>query len=856
MVSMQKKVYHISMKVKPVYIIALLVAFVGSLLILNARILNNGKPGEPSSNRIKGLLRNSSTATIYKDLIPETSALDKNPGYKTSPEFNIGQYVVRANLPSIPENASIYEFKSEFTDNEIAEISAKLIGDSTFTSSNNSGNVVTLSSDFGIVNFNRTSGAIQMKSIYVKVPFAIANPRDLSSIKEPLTTFMTDELGLIDATVTLTALYQRSEEPGVTYYEFHRSSENMGGLPIMNPVGVLNVAEKQPLSELKPGASEVRGATDTSIVYASDLPGKARQSEFNTMTAAISNDGYILSIESNIRHFKKVTTLTERGLELYDVKKALEELQRNGTYYNIAVPAGEGFIDLEKVYRNNRFVSDKAEVTDVVLAYLEKPADIDQQFLQPVYIVKGFAETETGVRVAFTQTIPALQNTQDSTTDNNSLFDKFLPKVYAQEENDDVITLPCDDGSTGNCRIIRRRITPTPTLPVTIPPTLVPPTAVPPLPSICVLLTKDGAQIEQGIPLFIPGLGTIYYFPTALPNGPLAIPKDQFTSTTDITFEKLHKALDNHLLSIAAERIIADPGMPYYVNTGSMLTSIKLNIIFPDANTNLDKEVTMSSYVGTGTIYPIKLGLYRLHHPVTNSLTLTQLRALPRIQGLIDNNIPISQIWSLKQNLKKAYSGASIYGQYQLTDVCKFASTVSPLIYFYPQRETKVSLSFLGSYVSYGDPVNDHNVRFWADTQGMLNFSGITRDRFHYEYKDVTFKRPTEGWVVNKEKVEAFLNEQFAFSGLIERERYGLLQEMRASLPKTTSYENVFIGILPRHEIDAKLPIHILPKPDHINRVHLYLEGTNMNVNITSAPSVPNVARDGYYIIETGVYVK
>lgn len=849
-----------SMRVKPAYIFFTIAVIAGVIFVASSILKNKPQSNTPNSERLKAALKSSVTSRIFNDFIPQDTSSSKNPGFTTSPEFRIGQYVITSPLPDSAQNIALYEFKTDFSDQYVTSTVAKLIGPS-FSEKTQDGDLISFANDFGYARFNKRTGAFSASSLFMKLPFNVSNPRNLQDIKPQLTSFLLRDIGIIDETVTLTALYQRSDQEGVTYYEFHRNAEKLG-IPILNPIGVLNVGEETSLTELKLGASQLEGAADPSIVYATDQPGKARQSEFNTMTVAVTNDGRILSIDSNIRPIEKISELSDRGLAIYDAKKALEELQRNGAYYNITIPVGEGYIDLSKVYRDNKFVSDEAHVTDVVLAYLEKPPTVSQKYLQPVYVIRGFAETETGVRVAFSQTIPALDQSSKKTSSLRSLWsamsDNVLPVAFAQEEGDGVITLPCDDGSTGNCRIIRRRITPTPTTPAT--PTNIPPTVVPPTPNICILLTKDGAPIEQGVPLYVPGLGTIYYFPTALPNGPLAIPKGQKGVTTDRTFDKFQVALDNHFLSIAAERIINNPSLQYYFPTGSINTAITLNAIFSDVTIDLDTPIVMSSWIGTSSSYNVKVALYRLNNPTTNSLNVNQLAALPRLQNLSTTDISLTQLWLLKRNLRSSYGGAQLFSQYRLTDICEFASTVSPLMYFYPENEQVLQVDFIGDYVSYADPIKKNSIAFSADVTGNLNFNGLQRDRLHYEYVDIAFNRPKNGWVVKYDNAEEFVQGKLSKIGLSDRELHGLMQELRAGLTQVSRDENMFISIIPSQDIDKKLPIRINPAPAHSHRLHLYIESISQNDAVDMAklsePILPKIQRGGYYFIETGVYVK
>lgn len=853
------------MRRQGIYLLVIFAILIGVFLVVTKSRFFRKAADYPSSPRVQSALKNAATAPFYKDLVPPQTDPAQNPGYHTSPEFKIGQYIVTTALPEVPQTLSLYEFKTSFSDEEVTNLASKLLGSSVQKDDEADG-VANYSGDLGFMAFNKNTGTFSMASLNIKLPFVITDHRNLERTKPLLTDYLQRVLGVIDDTVTLTALYQKKGDDAITYYELHRDTSKMG-LPLINPIGVINTDESTPLAAAQPGASALRDAVDDSIIFASDQPGRVRQTDFNTMTVAISDDGHVLSIDSNIRPIEKKNPLSGADLTLFPPRKALEELPNKGTYFNIAVPAGEGYIDLSKVYRDNQFVSGEATVTDIVLAFLEKPAGVFQKYLQPVYIVRGYAETDTGVRVRFSQTIPALEKNSGASL-TSRLLDVFFPSVFAQSVQSSEIVIPCDDGSTGKCRMIRIRKTPTPTQPPTPTPFPPAPNATTPSPTpmpvpsvtprpptdVCVLLTSNGTLVEQGSPLYIPGFGTVYYFPSSLPNGPIAMPRSLGSGSGTVNTAKFKRVINDHLVAIAAQRILANPSLPYFDEGHYPYYSVHLNVIFPESGINFDKPHSASSWAVSSDDTYIKEKLYRVHHPTaTVHPTLQELAQSSVITAFVENNFSIAQLWFFREK-----PPIGIYGNFVVSSNCQISTTVSPYIYFYPPQQLALLLTFGSSAVSYVDPYKAQPLQFMANPDGALFFGPVQRDFMHYEYTNTSFKRPHQGWVMKGSEVEAFINTDVSGKvGLLPLEEQGLLNELRGALQGKNLDKTVFVGLLPQSEVETALPFTVSPRPDKVYRLHLYIEFVDEENSLRmDPPALTPVVRGGFYIVETGVYVK
>lgn len=404
-------------------------------LILSIIFITNqskGQKNHPTSKRIQKSLADTKVRKYFSDIRP----LIKKPKTKKSkvkevPEFNIKTYSSNAPLPLIPSDINLYTFKTNFSEKEIISLAQRVLGKTNNIKYSQDKTEIYLSNDFGEINFNLITGSFTLISFRPIININLAN--DNQTKLEQISDYLRNDLEFIDATVTGTAYYIRKSTPGLTYFEFHRTN---AGLPIINPIGLITMSESKKINTLSFTDFSDSDADDPSIILASDRPGKARRNDFNTLTVGIGES--YLSIESNLRWIEKIESIKEKNLVLLPAEKILDELKNKGTYFNLTLPAGVGYIDLNKVYPDNKLTSKKATITDIALAYFEKPL-VPQKYLQPSYLVKGWAETETGIKVNFSNVIPAIENPQIYASSSKSINKllasiKSLIKVaYAQE---------------------------------------------------------------------------------------------------------------------------------------------------------------------------------------------------------------------------------------------------------------------------------------------------------------------------------------------------------------------------------------------------------------------------------------
>ena len=847
--------------------------------------------GHPSSTRIQEALRNKKIAQYFEDLVPPETASSEN-----TLSFIIDSYELGAQLPSIPQNPRIYALKTRFTHAEINQLATKLLGPNVSTEYLSDKNFVSLNSKHGTLTLNTTTGAFSFYSLLTKLPFQTT--QDQPDIRPQLTQYLKNSLGVIDDTITATAYYTRSTNSNITYYEFHRDWDKVG-LAIINPVGVINLPTSKSVSQLSLTGFDEFSPDDTTITFASDVPGKKRNDDFNTMTVAVSQEGYVVSIDSNIRLITEERTLADAGLTLLDPNKVIDEIKHDGSYFNIALPSGEGFISLEKTFPNHELKAKVAEITDVSLVFTEKHGDVTQKYLYPSYIVRGVAETETGVRTKFAQTVPAINDisklSQTSLLEKViSYFGKFSVKqVYAQSDSQKCFTeiiYPCGEGEDSvQCTFtLKRCITPTTTVPtVTVPtatPYITPPqepssTPVPDLPGPCVLyrlneedeydivelaneFAIDAPDLNSPINPFgwrydIPGIGVIAYFPVSLPDGPIAVRISRSTNARPGTplaggevlygrqFDSLQIQVELEVAIRAAQRIQQDPSLLRYIDHPRyQVEMIDLNHIFPEVGYDMLDNRIMNSF---GIHWNIQQAVEEY-----NGWTLEQLANTTQELAEVPTRMLIGA--------RRATYGDNPIGrdanQFVLDARCKFLSPVSPLLYFYPEQPLRITLSFLHPYVVYGEPILNKNLVFNAYPSGKLLFDGIERDKYHYEYSSVKFDKPQQGWIIPSENVFSYLQYNLAPKlGLQDNELTDLIQDVRGSLAGKNQKPYMFIGLIPEKQLGEKLPFEINPKPQNISRKHLYISFMDTK-NYVEAPKVTSIHRNGFDVVELGVYVE
>lgn len=886
----------------------------------------------PTSNRVKQALSDKKLSPYFQDLIPEQSAQPPE-GSTSGPEFDIKDYLNRAALPQKPQNPLVFTFKTDFSVGQAKITADKFLGSQTDYEISDESDSLIFTSPYGNLIFDRQTGAYVVNSLYTKVPFEI--PSLSADIRPQLTEYLKNDLGIIDEYTSATAFYRKSDSPELTYVEFHRDWEKVG-YPILNIAAIPTLSENQKMSEIALDKFSDSDPRDDTIFFASDNPGFARRTDFNSLTVGYSKDGYLVSIKSNLRPLDKVSSVEALNLTLFDPKDIEVELDENGGYFQIALPAGEGLIDYDKVFLNNKLKAENAFITEILPAYIEKPEGISQKYLTLSYIIRGYTQTETGIRTLFTQAIPALDTDKLSATDK---IGRYLAKIFTNianaQDNPDLTPAPsstptptpqpfyCYEDSpeclwitptsstpspttvppTPTSTIFKPTSTPVPiiTIPNHITPTSTPnPTPTKSVPSNtpwptptkkptqtpnptptgmpCVIEGPDGKLIYPEKCVFITGIGEVCFFPN-LPIPAMVVGRISYMSMTSTQRNSLSDFISTQkkaLLKKLATAILAKPSLItyeevpntyyagyYYYNKYPYLSNnhylVNIAHIAKEVfNTDITNAKNNRGLPATRTpeYTELQIELHKAIKKESNSPTLNDLAANSTILDSISFGTVFQALLGTQQGGGTLIKKIRDQG-YKIPAICTPITGSSPSLYFYPKKKTSISLTLDEKKLLYADPYIKKHYSFTADADSVLNFSGITRDRFYYEYikADVAFSKPSQGWILQTKDLYEFVDNSLSKKlQLRASEIADLKADIRGSLVKTEKKPFIFIGLISPKEINNKLPLNISPKPDTLTRIHFYLEYQDNSRQNIKPPLLKPVQRFGFSVLELGVY--
>lgn len=173
-----------------------------------------------------------------------------------------------------------------------------------------------------------------------------------------------------------------------------------------------------------------------------------------------------------------------------------------------------------------------------------------------------------------------------------------------------------------------------------------------------------------------------------------------------------------------------------------------------------------------------------------------------------------------------------------------------PLIYIYPEEETRVSVK-LGypeklttTYPLYnnswevlarpdGTLIDDNGREYYG-----LYWEGIRKDKI--DFKD--------GFVVSKEDLIPFLEEKLAILGLNSKESDEFIIYW---LPKLQENQYNLIRFATKEEIDKEMPLDITPTPDTLIRVFMEYKALDEKIDIKEQV-LTKARRQGYTVVEWG----
>ena len=174
-----------------------------------------------------------------------------------------------------------------------------------------------------------------------------------------------------------------------------------------------------------------------------------------------------------------------------------------------------------------------------------------------------------------------------------------------------------------------------------------------------------------------------------------------------------------------------------------------------------------------------------------------------------------------------------------------------PIIYIYPEHETKVSVTVgRPENLTHTYPKYEENWEVIAKPNGDLVDCKTGRNLYALYWEGINTVEPNmeEGFVIKGEDTIKFLEEKLEILGLNEREANEFIIYW---LPKLESNKYNFIRFQTEEEINNNMPLEITPKPDTIIRVVMEYKGLKEPIDVKEQ-QLQTPERTGYTVVEWG----
>ena len=177
------------------------------------------------------------------------------------------------------------------------------------------------------------------------------------------------------------------------------------------------------------------------------------------------------------------------------------------------------------------------------------------------------------------------------------------------------------------------------------------------------------------------------------------------------------------------------------------------------------------------------------------------------------------------------------------------AVAYKPAIYLYPEEtmKIKVSLSINGE-ITISEPEYNNGWEVVVEPGGTIESS---YDYLFYEARLNYLKTPDEGWCVEYEYLELWMNNILKELGLNEKESKDFKVFWLDFLPIANYYE---IKLLSQAYLDLHMGLIIDPKPETIIRVMLTFSPYQNAVEIDT-PFIKTPIRSGFTVVEWGGFI-
>ena len=172
-----------------------------------------------------------------------------------------------------------------------------------------------------------------------------------------------------------------------------------------------------------------------------------------------------------------------------------------------------------------------------------------------------------------------------------------------------------------------------------------------------------------------------------------------------------------------------------------------------------------------------------------------------------------------------------------------------PVIYLYPQKTSKIKVSLsINGEITVSEPEYNNGWDVVVEPGGNIEGS---YDYLFYEARLNYLKTPDEGWCVEYEHLELWMNTTLKELGLNEKESKDFKDFWLDFLPIANYYE---IKLLSKEYLDLNIRLNIDPKPDTIIRVTFTFSPHQNAVDIDT-PLINTPIRSGFTVVEWGGFI-
>lgn len=174
-----------------------------------------------------------------------------------------------------------------------------------------------------------------------------------------------------------------------------------------------------------------------------------------------------------------------------------------------------------------------------------------------------------------------------------------------------------------------------------------------------------------------------------------------------------------------------------------------------------------------------------------------------------------------------------------------------PVIYFYPEKPTNLSLwVYPRGYLTKTEPEYKNGwLNLRLNPTGQIFYQGNLYPYLHYEAMIGDFVPPKTGFMVRRENLPTFFDEILPKLGLNQKEAEDFKNYWLSGLKDSPYFQ---ISLLSPKEIEAIEPIKFSQNPETFIRVRFYFKGLKVPIKI-DPPKIANPPkRSGFTAVEWG----